>query len=283
MFLRFLCFALLVCAFSQVYCDEKKLDSGDLIKILSEGLLNKTATTPASASASATATTCASAPPCATTTTIPAPKGALGNFAGSIVDNTKKAVHASSNVVLDGIKNVGKIIKGGWNFADNVVDGSLNLAKKIGSLKYKIVTVVPKHLNDVLLDIVEKGQKKLKEKIDKEGNKGKDKNKDENKNKDEDKNKNSTTKAPETTDGELFIYLNNLKIPVTPEQIVQVANVLKGTKDSFPLLEDAPPQPYFVLIDQDEAYLLNVDELIEIGDKLEQLKKKAEEDAKETL
>ncbi|CAD6212368.1 GSCOCG00011005001-RA-CDS, partial [Cotesia congregata] len=150
-------------------------------------------------------------------------------------------------VVLSGVKKVGNKIKGGWNFADNVVDGSLNLAKQIGSLGYKIVTVVPKSLNDVLLDIVEKGQKKLTEKLENERNKDKDKNKD------EDKNKDSTTKAPETTDGELFIYLNNLKIPVTPEQIVEVANVLKGTKDHFPLVADPPPQPYFVLINHDEA------------------------------
>ncbi|XP_044577659.1 uncharacterized protein LOC123260563 [Cotesia glomerata] len=248
MFLRFLCFVLLVCAFSQ--------------------LLNKTATASASACAS---TSC---PTTTTTTTIPAPKAALGNFAGSIVDNTKKAVHKSSNVVLGGVKNVGNIIKGGWNFADNVVDGSLNFAKKIGSLGYKIVTVVPKGLNDVLLDIVEKGQKKLKEKLEKEENK------DEDKDKDEDKNEDSTTKAPDTTDGELFIYLNNLKIPVTLEQIVEVANVLKGTKDPFPLVADASPLPYFVFINNDEAQVLNADQLIEIGDELKQAKKKADEDAK---
>lgn len=186
------------------------------------------------------------------------------------MDNTKHAIHYSSNIVLGGVKTVGNVIQGGWNIADNVVDGSLDFAKKMGSLGYKIITVIPKAVNNVLLDVVKRGQDKLADKL-----------------KNHKKNSTSVTERPVTPEEKgIYLLIDGVQYPISDDQIIELANAIKNDReaeknkpkpDGFP----RPVEPYFVLVDNGQVRILTSDDLIEIGEEFKRIKEEAERKKKE--
>ncbi|XP_057331284.1 uncharacterized protein LOC130671419 [Microplitis mediator] len=254
MLIRIFFITLFVCALSQVNCEKNEISIPEIIKILQDGK----SSTPTPITTSTTPVTTSTAAP---------KKGGLSNFAGTIVNNTKHAIHYSSNIVLGGVKNVGNVIQGGWNIADNVVDGSLDFAKKMGALGYKIVTVVPKAVNNVLLDVVKKGQDKLAEKL-----------------KNHKKTPTSVTATPTMMphDNVLWILINGVKYPISDDQIIELADAIKKEREAEkkkpkPDVIPKPEEPYFLLVDEGKAHILTADDLIEIGEEFKKIKEEEAE------